>query len=245
MHFSELRNTDLFGRFYLKTANSKKYLGYYEAVDAIRSLVYSEQWLQCVTGYYINVADENQDAVRLSYFTPSPKMVDEVVKRFVASHGLQMVRRPVPARAVVVSKAYGGEELRFRKYLATYSPIGLDIMAADLLNARCLFATFRWQVMRARKPYKPHFLRTFKNQSMFYNSLAPAEKEQFWLDLANWPNPPQVDWAHMFVNMVLAADWNTREEWPKFFQPQPPLTTAEINKKVKEQGFQIPPGWHP
>jgi len=59
--------------------------------------------------------------------------------------------------------------------------------------------------MRARQSYKPHFLRTFENQSPFYNSLSPTEKDQFWHDLVHWPNPLEVDWAHFFVNMVLGC----------------------------------------
>jgi hypothetical protein len=116
-------------------------------------------------------------------------------------------------------------------------------METDLLNARSLFATFRWQVMRAGGTYKPHFSRTFADQSFFYNSLSPAEKEQFWLDLSHWPDSHQVDWAHMFVNMVLAVDWFP--VWANFHSPQPVLSISEINKLVKWMGFQIPQNWRP
>jgi len=244
MNLSRLKETDLFGRFFLGAPGSSKFDGYYRSIDAIRSLVASNEWFQSVTGYYINVAGDF-NAVRLSYFTSSPDQTKAVVNRFVAEHGLENTQNPEAAHPDKVSAQYGGEELRFRRFLSTYTLIGLEIMKADLLNARCLFATFRWQVMRSRSPYKPHFLSTFETQSPTYNSLSPEEKDQFWLDLAHWPNPPQVDWAHFFVNMVLGCDWIPPQTWETFLKPQPALDIKKINELVRDQGFQIPDGWHP
>jgi len=244
MDLSRLKEIDLFGRYFLKASEGDRFVGYYYSLNAIRPLIKGNEWLNSVTGFYINVAG-GFDAVRLSYFTSSPDQVKGVVDRFVANHGLKSIQNPETPHLAEISKDYGGEELRFRRFLSTYTLIGLDIMEADLLNARCLLATFRWQVMRARRPYKPHFLRTIENQSSFYNSLSVHEKEQFWSDLAHWPNPPQVDWAHFFVNMVLGCDWISQRVWQTFLSRQEPIPIPEINKLIIEQGFQIPQGWHP
>lgn len=244
MNLSLIKETDLFGRFFLKAPDGGRFSSYYCSLNAIRPLVRSKEWLKNVTGFYINVAGD-YDAVRLSYFTTYSDQTIEVVDNFVAKHKLINIRNPENPHHEKISENYGREELRFRKFLATYTLIGLDIMKADLLNARCLFAKFRWQIMRARKPYKPHFIGTFENQSSFYKSLTPAEKDQFWRDLNHWPNPPQVDWAHLFVNMILGCDWIRREEWKMFLSPQIPLSIQEINKRIWEQGFQIPENWCP
>lgn len=238
-----LTETDLFGRFLLKTPGGDRFSGYYRSLDAIRPLLYSEDWLGSVTGFYINVAGEF-NSVRLSYFAPSPDLPQMAVDRFASDRQLE-VEIPEPPHHIKISREYGGEELRFRRFLSMYAPIGLEIMETDLLHARCLFATFRWQVMRAREPYRPHFSETFESQSAFYNSLRIEEQDQFWRGLVHWPNPPQVDWAHLFVNMVLGCDWNGPQLWPLFLCPQPPLPIQEINKVVAELGFQIPAGWHP
>jgi len=240
MYSNRLKETDLFGRFFLKGPDKGRFKGYYCSVDAIRPLVGGKEWLKSVTGFYINVTG-NYDAVRLSYFSSSPDQTIKTVENFVMNHGLKNIKNPEEPHHVRISEGYGGEELRFRRYLSLYTLIGLDIMKADLLNARCLFTTFRWQIMRARKPYKTHFLRTFENQSPFYNSLSQSEKDQFWRDLSHWPNPPQVDWAHLFVNMVLGCDWKIQF----FLKPQPPLPILQINGLVKDQGFQIPEDWCP
>ncbi len=223
-----LTEKDLFGRYLIKAPNGGRFNGYYRSLDVIRPLLDSQEWLTSVTGFYINVAGEF-DSVRLSYFTSRPDQTNEVVNRFAMQHKLEKVEPMARAHTVSISQEYGGEELRFRKYLSTYALIGLEIMEADLLNARCLFATFRWQVMRARQPYRPHFITTFESQSSFYNSLLNEQKEQFWQDLAHWPNPPQVDWAHLFVNMVLGCDWNGPKIWPMFLTQQPALTIQEIS----------------
>lgn len=244
MNLSLIKETDLFGRFFLKAPDGGRFSGYYCSVNAIRPLVGSKEWLKYVTGFYINVTGD-YDAVRLSYFTTYSDQTIEVVNHFVAKHKLINIQNPEIPHQEKISESYGGEELRFRRFLLTYTLIGLDIMQADLLNARCLFATFRWQVMRARKPYKPHFERTFEKHSTCYNSLLSAEKDLFWRDLDHWPNPPKVDWAHFFVNMVLGCDWNEKETWKIFLSPREPLSIQEINRLIREQDFKIPQNWSP
>jgi len=244
MNPNQIKETDLLGRFFLRAPNDGESSDCYRSLEAIRPLLKSKKWSESVTGYYINITD-HLDGVRLSYFTSSPEQPKKVVDHFTSEHELENIKCPeVPHKT--------DDELRFRKYLVTYTQIGLDIMKADLFNARCLFATFRWQVMTARKPYKPRFIRTFQTQSPFYNSLSSAEKDQFWKDLAYWPNPPQVDRAHLFVNMVLGFDFIWPEAWSQLLQDGPALSILEINelmkrnrKLLKQQYFQIPNNWHP
>jgi len=240
MNLNRITETDLFGTFHLRVPGGDKYAGYYSSLDAIRPLLNSEEWKENITGFYLNVAGDF-DGVRISYWTTSPEQTQQTVDEFVAEHGLEYIRNPSTPVQTRNSQQYGGEELRFRRFLATYTQIGLDIMEADLLNARRLFATFRLKVMIGRQPYKPHFIGTFENHSPFYNDFSDAEKDQFWLDIAHWPNPPQVDWAHMMVNMVLGCDWN------QIFQQAslPPLSISEINQIIRNQGFQIPQDWQP
>ena len=237
-----MSETDLFGRFHLTIPGGRRFDGYYASLDAIRPLVSGEHWRNSVTGFYINVTGD-LNAVRLSCFTATPEIVRDVVESFVDKQELQHCQSPEVPSPSTVSQGYGGEELRFRRFLATYTLVGLEIMQADLFNARCLLATFRWQVMLARKPYKPHFSQTFESQSPFYRSLPEMEKDQFLKDLSNWPNPRQVDWAHLLVNMILGCDWVGC--WDYFLSQKPPLSIARINELVKEQGFQIPDDWRP
>ena len=78
--------------------------------------------------------------------------------------------------------------------------------------------------------------------SLAYSALSSAERDRFWADFQNWPIPRQVDWAHMFVNMVLGFDFNN------WFPNHPPSKTlAEINDLLARlnKGFQIPTGWQP
>jgi hypothetical protein len=234
--------TDLFGRFFLKSGTSGRFSGYYESVDAVRQLVAKRAWQDSVTGFYIN-ATGNFDAVRLSYFVPADSVaaVVSAVDSFTKASGLVHVQDPERAHDKKISAPYGNEELRFRRFLTVSAAIGLEIMEANLTHARCLLATFRWQVMRARRPYEPHFRRTFESDSAVFRSLSPHDQEQLWRDLEHWPNPPEVDWAHLLVNQVLGCDWSIEE----FLVQKAPLTTDEISAKVAAQGFQIPPAWAP
>lgn len=240
MDLSKLKETNLFGRFFLKASEGGRFDGYYCSLEAMYPLLTSKQWVESVTGYYINVGGDF-DAVRLSYFTSSPDQPKEVVDDFVAKHGLKNIKNPTLLAHTRNSEGYGGEELRFRRFLSTYGLIGLDIMKRDLFHSRCLLAIFRWQIFRERKDCRDHFMPTFQKLSSTFNSLDENDKEQLWEDLNHWPNPPQVDWAHFLVNMVLGCDWNWVFGLP---YPQSPLSISEINEIVNETGFQIPEEWN-
>lgn len=241
MDLSRLTEADLFGRFLLKASDGGRFAGYYRSLDAIRPLLYGEDWLGSVTGFYVNVAGDF-DSVRLSYFTATPNCPRMVVDQFASENQVQ-VQVLEPPLAVRISDDYGGEELRFRRFLSSYSPLGLDLMQADLLHARCLCITLRCQLFPERRPYRPHLEPTMVRESPTYAALSLRQRDQFWANFQYWPNPPQVEWAHMFVNLVLGFDFNG------FFQSPPPraATLVEINELLTrfDAGFQIPNGWEP
>lgn len=223
---------DNLGRFYLRKFGVTGINGYYESLFALEQLLRSQEW-KVTTGYYLN---NKSNSVRLSYFIPPGKDVSELVGDFNKRNGLKHTKPPDMPTQERISKDYGCEELRFRRFLSTYATIGLDIMVENLLHAQRLFATFRFQVMLLRRPYRPHFEATFAKESPYYRALSEDEKKQFWEDMFHWPNPPQVDWAHMFVNMVLGCDWSPKA-----------LSIPEINKILSKNslGFEIPEGWDP
>jgi hypothetical protein len=242
-----IKDDDLFGRFYLKAKDTLESSpeDYYRTIDTLRPLLREPEFTRTVSGYYLNFAGQPR-AMRFSYFTKTPQRARDMLYGFCRENGLIESALPEPAQPHEVSGAYGGQEQRFRIFLYLYTLIGLDIMESDLLNARCLMATYRWQVMIYRNPARPHFEKTFQKQSSAYNMLATAQKNQFWKDLQYWPNPPQVDWAHMMVNMVLPGDWNKRKgDWTSFLNPHEPLKIEDINPKLTELGFQIPLSWRP
>jgi len=177
--------------------------------------------------------------LRLSFFTSPPSQVKDLVTDFVSREELEFAKEPEPPSQIKIAQKYGGEESRFRCYLSTYPLIGLDIMGADLLHARCLLATLRLQLTVVRAPYRNHLRHTFESQSPFYNSLSTVEKDQLWKDLDH--RPPQ--WDHMFVNMVLGMDFEPNE----LLECEAPLSIPEINSVLIKLrfGFQIPEGWTP
>ena len=240
ININRLKESDIWEQVYIKKPNGGRFAGYYISLDAVRPLLSSDGWKKYVTGYYINVAGDH-DTVRVSYFTPDIEDTNKFIKQFLNENNLEITEWSHTDKPVKISSGYGGEEMRFRQFLSTYTPIGLEIMKADLLNARCLLVTFRWQVILARMPFEPHFKKTFEQQSPFYNCLSPEEKDQFWRDMTNWPNPPQYGWAHFLINMVLGVDC----PWTSILSRQPALTYTQINEKIRDQGFQIPEGWRP
>jgi len=232
---------DTFGTFYVTNNDKTKIKGYYSTLDALRPLFQLPEWQSVITGYYLNVTGAF-NVVRISYFCPVGGDPRDLVRSFLAEHDLSCFTTLEAPLATKVAANYGGEELRFRCYLATYTHIGLDIMRASLHNSQCLFATFRWQVFMAGWDYRQHFAPTFEKLSPFYCGMSDKDRQQFWSDLSYWPNPPQVDWAHIFVNMVLACDWN---ELFGLEYPRETITIPQINQLLKrDHVFQIPLEWN-
>lgn len=233
---------DTFGTLCVTNNDTTKIKGYYSTLNALRPLFQLPEWQSVTTGYYLNVTGAF-NAVRISYFCPVGADPRDLVRSFLAEYDLSCTATPEVPRAIKVAAGYGGEELRFRRYLATYSHIGLDIMRANLHHSQCLFATFRLQVFMVRGDYREHFAPTFEKLSPFYCDMSDKDRRQFWGDLAYWPNPPQVDWAHMSVNLVLACDWN---DLFALEYPQERLTIPQINLMLsRDHVFQIPLEWNP
>jgi len=211
MEIKRTSKKDLFGIFYVKESDGTKWDSYYKTLDALRPLFKDEQFNKIVNGFYLNIYGDF-DSVRISYFVDraNSKEVVSVFKEFFRKHGLLEIKNSEHPREIILAKNYGGKkyEERYRNYLVLETQIGLDLIKADLLHARILFATYRWQVRKASLPFKEHFEPIFKKYSPTYNSLSDEEKDKLFTDLAFWPNPPQVDWAHMMVNFVLGYDWN-------------------------------------
>ena len=233
---------DTFGTLCVTNNDTTKIKGYYSTLDALRPLFQLSEWQSTTTGYYLNVTG-NFNTVRISYFCSVDADPRDLVRGFLSEHGLSYSAKHEAPRAIKVAAGYGGEELRYRRYLATYSHIGLDIMRANLHHSQCLFATFRWHVFMARGDHREHFTPTFEKLSPFYCGMPDKDRRQFWSDLAHWPNRTQWDWAHMLINMVLAMDW------PGFlsleYLPEP-LTIPQINQVLnREHTFQIPLEWKP
>jgi len=232
---------DHLGTILVTDGLNARFTSYYSTGDALRPLFQLPQWKSKTTGWYLNVGDNESTVVRISYFCPAGNDPRSVVATFLSDHSLSSPSEPCPPKKTKFADSYGGDEYRFRSYLSTYSHIGLDIMGADLHYAQCLFATYRWQVFMSQGSCREHFATSFESMSPFYRSMPHEDQERFWGDFACWPKPPQVDWAHMFVNMVLPGDWMDVFRWP---YPQRARTIPEINA-ILSRGhvFQVPEEW--
>jgi hypothetical protein len=237
-----------FGIFYVRKPDGLKWDSYYNTISALKPLFASEGFREGVAGFYLNIYG-NFDSVRISYFVDASNVEKSisVFQGFFRNSGLVEIQTSAYPRNIVLASNYGGEHLeqRFRDFLVLETKIGLELMGRDLLHARILFATYRWQVRKAVLSVRAHFEPAFARYSSTYNGLSGSEKDQFFLDLQEWPNPPQVDWAHMMVNLVLGCDWNHVFGDPNYIAPGRPLSIPEINLIVKELGFQIPLDWKP
>ena len=243
-----ISKSDFFGIFYIKKPNGIKWDVYYRTIDVLRPLFQDAEFTEVVNGFYLNICGDF-DSVRVSYFVDKTNVNIAISKfeQFIHENGLIKIKEQETPKKIILAKAYGGKafEERFRNFLVLETQIGLDLIQKDLLNARRLFAIYRWQIRKASLSFREYFEPMFKRNSPTYNSLSNHEKNQLFKDLEEWPNPPQVDWAHMMVNFVLGCDWIQVFSDPNYLTPGQPLPITEINKRTRELRFQIPLDWKP
>lgn len=234
LRVKKIPKKDFFGIFFVIKSFGTTWDSYYGTIDVLRSLFELKDFDKYVSGFYINRIDE---LARISYFVSEENIqrAISIFQNFFKENEISEVKTE-PAKKIFVAEKYGGKELeeRFRYFLALETQIGLELIKADLLHSRILFATYRLQVCRAFLPVKKHFEPTFNKHSPTYVSLPNEEKEKFFDDLG-WLN-----WAHMMVNFVLGSDWRA-------IRYGRPYSISEINKILEQCNldFQIPLDWKP
>jgi len=133
------------------------------------------------------------NSVRISYFVTEENKEKAVCKfkQFFRENDLVEIKDFEYPQEKVVAEAYDGVEYeeRFRNFLVIETRIGLEMIERDLLQARRLLAVYRWQIRKASLEPKEYFEPTLKRLSPAYNSLSDDEKDQFFADLNEWPNP--------------------------------------------------------
>jgi len=225
---------DLFCIFYVRKPDATVWDSYYNTLDALRPLFKDTKFGKVVSGFYLNHID---NSVRISYFVSeaNSKKAISIFRDFLKKSQITEINFEQPRQAVVAEK-YGGKELeeRFRHFLALESQIGLELIEADLPNARILFATYCFQVRKALLPVREHFEPNFMRHSPTYASLSSEERERFLRDLECF------SLAHMMVNFVLGCDFQA-------IQDGLALSIPEINEILRANniGFQVPLDWRP
>jgi len=209
------------GKKYLKTSDIPT-VGYFECIKAIKPLMARFDSSSSTPGFYINcsVNKSNQlNIVRLTFFTHVPEETEKIIDIFLKNNtnviSLQVedfkdasFKKPIECK---ISEGYGGEEIRFRNSLNTYTHIGLDLLDYDVLFSRRLVAEYRLTYSPQKISCKPLFEPIFFKHSKFFKLLDDFSKKQLLEDLDFWHTirgtDYVADWAHFLVNMLLPGDW--------------------------------------
>lgn len=232
MTFGEPGLDDLLEVVYFGFSADPSLDDYYKTTGSLTPFLRSDSWRTATTGFYVN---SDGFSFRLSYFTSDSSSAATLLEE---QRERGRFREPRESRShphVRFENDYGGSELPFRRYLCSYSSIGLDLLESDPTHSKRLFATFRGQVLPAGGDPRSHFESSFIRLSPAYQSLSPDERDAFW-DAFAFFQPGCTRWAHMFVNMILGFDCAV----------QSALSLDEINAglRARDVGFDVPGDWH-
>ena len=197
---------DISARIYATHKDGSCLEDYYQTIFDLRSLFDSPLWRSSVTGFYLNCISckPYTHTVRIAYLvsTMTTAPVD-IYEAYAQQNGLVTAGFDELTPAVsVYTSYYGGDELLFRRYLATYSWIGMDLLESNFENSTRLFAQLRKQ---PRATYRAFLEPAFLAQSPFFAAMPGKDQEEFWQSFVSWPKSP-ADWAHMMVNMMIGKD---------------------------------------
>ena len=141
-----LTTNELFGRIFFRCSDLRPIDGYFSCLNSVKSLLESPNFKSSTSGFYINVS-EGVNSVRLSYFTSNRAETEGAIQGFSDENSnIRIFKREEP-HVAEVSRGYGDEELRFRKFLHTYTQIrfiGLHKSHFfDSVNRSCRFGVRR------------------------------------------------------------------------------------------------------
>jgi hypothetical protein len=218
---------------------------YYQLIGILEELNREKALYRLLTGYYYNhIGKDTKFGVRLSYFLKQGvSFGKEFQERLNDAKEVVIIKKEQPSHKVI-SAGYGGAkyEHRFRNWLGLQSLMGTELLLNNRDHARKLAVTFRWQVFPVGKSARSHFESSLLRYSNTYNLLNKVERDEFWVDFSHWPNPPQVDWAHMFINLIFGSDWNPAD----LKRRGATLSLNEINVQILAfDNLEISDGWKP
>lgn len=198
--------------------------GYFDCLDILKSLLRDPDFKKSTPGFYINYVtnmveddDDGKNSVRLTYFTIDTYKTLKLIGNFektnrdkIRIYHSKTTERPNKNNVSLCTE----EELRFRKFLNSYTQIGLDLLENfGRLCTRRLVATYRFDCHPHTPEWvirpKPFFEPVFNKHSEFFRELNDGYfTEQLWEDLERSERGPRGIWLHYFVNMLLPGDWN-------------------------------------
>lgn len=231
--------------------------GYFSCLNLIKPLFERQDFKDSTSGFYINYITNSEDgnSVRLTYFTNNKAETSRAIKNFLNTNSnivLFPSKDSYESGKGNIAEGYGGENLRFRRFLNAYTQIGLDLLGYNILYSRRLAAEYRLNYSTQKISCKPLFESAFTKHSKFFNQLDTSSIEQLWKDLNFWhtiKNTNYVaDWAHFLVNMLLPGDFTDIPYFVGFFRnpnPEPPIIGKQKIIMLKIFNLDIPDNWIP
>lgn len=250
MDSTNLSVDDLLGVLYFSSQDMRMIDGYFNCINLIKPLINKLDSQPHTSGFYLNIG-KRLNSVRLSYFTNNESKTQKVINDFLNESSDVTAFDFEKPKHNEFSQYYGGDELRFRRFLCTYTKIGLDLLDFDVLYSRRLVAEYRLVYSPQKTSCRPLFETAFRKHSNFFNQLSASNKGQLWEDLNYWhpiPNTEFIaDWAHMLVNMLLPADWIYIPKYRDFFLnriPKQPITGRTKEEMLRSFNLNLPEGWN-
>lgn len=224
----------LVGKRYFQCSNSRV-SGYFKCLHLIRPLLVNFDTSPSLRGFYINIASNNLNVVRLTYFTANPIETTREIEEFlrvnphISSLPLENFDDEKFKKPTGVGIIDGSDEKRDRNFTNAYTHIGLDLLADyGELCTRQLIATYRLNSFPLPSP-QSFFEPIFTKHSDFFRQLDDEYPiQQLWEDLSNYQR------LHLFVNMLLPGDISLYGQ---------PVSESERMNFLKIVELDLPGGW--
>jgi len=196
---------------------------YFEGISRLSSLLYSDALHDHLNGFHLSLWIE--DGIRFTFFVndglDGEDFLEDQFQNLNFERYLPRDDEPPTPERYTQYLTKGKTYIQFRRFLQLITNIGLESINWDQAQSRKLAAEYRLDIGPSGQSAKPHFQGWYNNLS-YYNSLTSDLKEELLEGLDFWFTST-MDWAHMFVTMVLPGDIVNLQENSAWFNPRKPI----------------------
>jgi hypothetical protein len=204
---------------------------YFEGISKLAEFLCSDELHKHINGFHLSLWLEF--GIRFTFFTnvdlDSEDYLQEQFEKLSFERYLEKVEESPRTEQYEVYCNKGKSYLDFRRYLQLMTNIGLLLLEKDIADTRYMAARYRLEIGPTRVSAKPFFEEWFKDLD-YFKIMDVTIKEEL-LDGFDFWFTDRMDWAHMFITMILPGDIVNEDSYEDLFVPRRPIP-ADHRKEI-------------
>jgi len=216
-----------------KDTNTNGIKIYFEGVSRLTKFLCSDELHNHINGFHLSLWQDG--GIRFTFFTnedlDSENYLQGQFEELSFERYLAMDEESPRNEQYLEYCNKGKTYLDFRRYLQLMTNIGLQLLEKDITDTRDLAAKYRLEIGPEKASAKPFFEEWFKDLD-YFKSIDSTVKEELLDGLDFWFTD-RMDWAHMFIVMILPGDIINLDYYEDLFVTRRPIPDVRLKEIFK------------